>query len=865
MKKNTKLKYLPIAAFAAVAVALAGCGGGGGSSPVTSDTDPMAPMAPTVALADLPGTTVAPGTIITVTPEELAAIVLAVADIDVPDDGYPPGDMVTIPGIGVLTCTGDDNCSVEVAADGTITTVGTIEVAGTMMGGDPTTPVDPTGPTPMELADTAYGEYETARTAFDIARDTYNLNDTAANLAALKAAAVLAEMEANEALVLAADGSAAQLIRARAAVNAAEMASLDVADIEMDVADAAALVKALDGAALAAIAYNGAKTAYEEDMTQATLDDLTAAATAAKEAADAALKLAEVGSAAELLAAQAAVTAATEASDAVDGIVTALQTGIGDALTAYTTAKAAHVAAGIAHTGDPSLDNANALKKAADDLQAAAMAARVASELGASDAQAAELADVISVDDAATAVADATSKVTAAQTFADDAAEKDTTADSIALAEAINAEAPATLTGPFDSDTLEENYTVMVSRARGEYAKVTVTDLMEATDDDDEKLTVSTEDMPAELEGWMGSIHTRSGDDSSESVTVYTDINLPADAAYETYYSVSNRLGVTDAASTQDGDTLGQLTLDTDDADVAAAGKAGLYSAANFPETGDQIKTYIDDDATDADERMFAGMFNGVPGMYACSDATGCGATSDKDGLLTTLTGTWTFTPTDYAADKYKVLGVTPDPDYLRFGYWVETTPGEDGEANSYAIQAFSSGLLPYDGTEIEDVRGSATYDGSAAGVYVQKSDFDANTGKHGAAVSGDFTADVTLTANFGGPAVAAVDSFSISGEVSIFKDAASGNHIEGWAADLMKTTFGERNDETQLVTGQTNDFNGMTTGGGAWTGMFFGSSEVTADETDPANVTMQPTGVAGEFDAHFSNGHVAGAFGATQ
>ena len=33
MKMNTKLKYLPIAAFAAIALTLAGCGGGGGRQP----------------------------------------------------------------------------------------------------------------------------------------------------------------------------------------------------------------------------------------------------------------------------------------------------------------------------------------------------------------------------------------------------------------------------------------------------------------------------------------------------------------------------------------------------------------------------------------------------------------------------------------------------------------------------------------------------------------------------------------------------------------------------------------------------------------------------------------------------------------
>ena len=146
---------------------------------------------------------------------------------------------------------------------------------------EPETPVvepeTPAEPTSMELAETAYGEYETARTAFEVSQDTYNLSPTAANLGDLKAAAALAEMEANEALDLAADGSAPQLIRARAAVNAAEMASLHVVGIEMAIADAAALVTALGAAGTAATAYDVAKADYDavDGMTQANLDALT--------------------------------------------------------------------------------------------------------------------------------------------------------------------------------------------------------------------------------------------------------------------------------------------------------------------------------------------------------------------------------------------------------------------------------------------------------------------------------------------------------------------------------------------------------------------------------------------------------------
>ena len=52
MKMNTKLKYLPIAAFAAIALTLAGCGGGGGGAAVTSSTGaPSAEMVEAAAAA----------------------------------------------------------------------------------------------------------------------------------------------------------------------------------------------------------------------------------------------------------------------------------------------------------------------------------------------------------------------------------------------------------------------------------------------------------------------------------------------------------------------------------------------------------------------------------------------------------------------------------------------------------------------------------------------------------------------------------------------------------------------------------------------------------------------------------------------
>ena len=93
------------------------------------------------------------------------------------------------------------------------------------------------------------------------------------------------------------------------------------------------------------------------------------------------------------------------------------------------------------------------------------------------------------------------------------------------------------------------------------------------------------------------------------------------------------------------------------------------------------------------DERQFAGTFNGVPGKYACTVQT-CTATANKEGVLIDLTGAWTFSPdTAPEGSPYKVFGVIPDTDHIRFGYWLETTPAADEDPITYAFQAFMGGV----------------------------------------------------------------------------------------------------------------------------------------------------------------------------
>ena len=184
MKTNTKLKYLPIAAFAAVAVALAGCGGGG-SSPVTS-----APAdTPTIAVADLGADgTIEAGTYqLTGTPEELLALAAAIAGIDEPPEGgYAPGETVTIPGFADLTCTGDVNCTVMVAEDGTVMTTGTIMTAA--LGEGPGTEPMPTTQVALTAAEEALAAAKEAVTALEADEDA-----TPAQIATAEAAVLTAE------------------------------------------------------------------------------------------------------------------------------------------------------------------------------------------------------------------------------------------------------------------------------------------------------------------------------------------------------------------------------------------------------------------------------------------------------------------------------------------------------------------------------------------------------------------------------------------------------------------------------------------------------------------------------------------------
>jgi hypothetical protein len=382
----------------------------------------------------------------------------------------------------------------------------------------------------------------------------------------------------------------------------------------------------------------------------------------------------------------------------------------------------------------------------------------------------------------------------------------------------------------------------------------------------------------ASVTGLNSKVYDRTVEGVTDEITIYADKKAAKDSRYNVFYAptdpenaetpeAADRDGV--AARTDDG----KLTLSMGDIGKTTA---KLFSADRFPSGVDtNVVTYVNDTDTTADDRKFAGTFNGIPGTFACDNGNdACTATGNAKGL-TNLSDGWTFTPD---ATNPIVRGALPDTDFLTFGYWVQETVKDDGTV-SYGVSPFWGGSLAFLDANIDALTGSATYSGSATGMYVRKTSTVGADGRPSATPesAGQFTADANLTAYFGQTTtntIAASALFSIKGTVSDFENG-DGDMIDSqWEVGLkgvgpMEPGASFDGMEGTGGTTHTATFSGATTTGpgstaGEWNGGFFGPA--TADDADTMDVDeSHPTGVAGEFNAHFDNGHVIGGFGATR
>ena len=323
-----------------------------------------------------------------------------------------------------------------------------------------------------------------------------------------------------------------------------------------------------------------------------------------------------------------------------------------------------------------------------------------------------------------------------------------------------------------------------------------------------------------------------------EVVMVHTDVEAPTPTAFamvETLNANPNDASVNQSL-TIDATNLGMLA--TDGITSVGSGQITLMGA-------------VEDDpsTTDVDETVEAfstsAMFRGAPGTLMCNGgASNCTATLDADGDITTVGSGWIFTPDDGATIDI------PDSEYLAYGFWLQRTTDSDGAVTYNEVETFAEarGQTQTGNGTTSGITGSATYSGGALGVYVHS--ITNPDGTEASATSGHFTADVALTAYFNQTAendIAPTFLNSLTGTINNFM-LSGHDQGPGWSVSL------EKDADTADASAS-----GVAKGGGAdgtYSATFYGG-----DTTDDA----APDSIVGEFNAFFSNGSVAGGFGATK
>jgi hypothetical protein len=446
------------------------------------------------------------------------------------------------------------------------------------------------------------------------------------------------------------------------------------------------------------------------------------------------------------------------------------------------------------------------------------------------------------------------------------------THDQAAMAIAINADTLPGLDGnatnPRPNTPRASNGVGIVNIASGtkpltvDGAKVT-----HAGDTDEIKFGAAADGVAADIANWQMSVQTRENEMAkmTDTVVVYHNVEIPTPTAFNAVHPLNRTDENTEPMGVEmAGDEKFSELMLRDKPEMATAliqftehvPAEGATTAVADLEKGDTI----------------AGRFDGAAGEYKCIADACTGLTILVGGKISMISDVENF---NFVPTPGEMVPV-PDADYLSFGYWVQVT-GE-GEDMMHGVSAFYSGKLPFDDDDttantnmaISTLMGSAKYAGPATGMFVLKSDVDGDGKGLVPTASGQFTADANLTANFGNDSAADANAFSISGTVNGFK----GDGIDDtWELGLNKSRFTEAtydNNGDITHTNHSNSFAGNTSTGeggspGEWRGQFFGAVPDTNMETEGVQPgdDNYPSGVAGEFNGHFENGHVIGAFGA--
>ena len=239
--------------------------------------------------------------------------------------------------------------------------------------------------------------------------------------------------------------------------------------------------------------------------------------------------------------------------------------------------------------------------------------------------------------------------------------------------------------------------------------------------------------------------------------------------------------------------------------------------------------------------------YMGIPGLLFCS---GSDCKVEGTGDAQKLTGSWYLAADDPMAFWMKAVGATDytsDPMYVTYGHWLVVSTAGEVTVNTFARYG-ADGATPGDvGSWSEAAPGmpsseQATYSGKAAGRSVHKT-LDADGGITDIQ-SGRFMANVMLTAKFG-------TSPMLGGTIDSFTSPDNPDAVDpSWTVKLMDAavTAGAVAANVPDTPGGVAKASGQD---GTWSAQSYGT----------ATATDRPTGIFGGFNAHFTDGHVAGAY----
>ena len=352
--------------------------------------------------------------------------------------------------------------------------------------------------------------------------------------------------------------------------------------------------------------------------------------------------------------------------------------------------------------------------------------------------------------------------------------------------------------------------------------------------------------------GFAGTMNLRAmeenddGETVEEVMVIRTDIREPKATDFGDVYTLNEE---TDDESEGDDslriitDNAGMLMSSSFSASGAATITLVAEVAAVEADPGNNVEAVEGVDAFEADAT-----FDGAAGTLKCAGTDGangnCTVTINAKGEVTGATGDLNFTP----ADKAKVY--VAQTDYLYYGFWLQRTQKDGTTYNEVETFYSSNDLEESNGGQLDAVEGGASYKGNATGVYV-KNVLNTN-GTVDTATSGVFSADADLTVNFMGTSIPNDAHNTVTGSITNF--ALEKGEDNDWSVALKGTRASS-----------ANTISGTANGGGAegsFSGTLYGESPET-EATDDGADRVAPGAVAGEFGANFSNGSVAGAFGA--